>query len=181
VWFKAPLASSTVSGQLNGGTACYVNGTGVTRVAFSLDSTALNTDTTMSDGMQCVLDTTKFANGTHSLKATAYDASGKLAQRCHQPQRPECDGHTDADDHNDVRFDCGTPQRLARRLVQGPGYGSTVSGMLNGGTNCYVNASGSVASVRFLMDSTALNTDTTPADGMQCVLDTTKFATAPTR
>ena len=31
----------------------------------------------MSDGMQCVLDTTRFANGPHSLKATAYDSSGK--------------------------------------------------------------------------------------------------------
>jgi hypothetical protein len=41
-----------------------------------MDSTALNTDTTVSDGMQCVIDTTKFSNGTHQLKATAYDASG---------------------------------------------------------------------------------------------------------
>jgi hypothetical protein len=75
--FKAPLGGSTVSGVLNGGTNCYVKGNGVSKVAFSIDSTALNTDTTMGDGMQCVLDTTKFTNGTHSLKATGYDASGK--------------------------------------------------------------------------------------------------------
>jgi hypothetical protein len=30
----------------------------------------------VADGMQCLLDTTKFANGTHQLKAVAYDASG---------------------------------------------------------------------------------------------------------
>jgi hypothetical protein len=77
VWFKAPLRGSTVAGVLNGGANCYVKGNGVSKVAFFLDSTALNTDTTMSDGMQCVLDTTRFANGTHSLKAMAYDSSGK--------------------------------------------------------------------------------------------------------
>ena len=77
VWFKAPLAGSTLSGVLNGGTSCYVNASGsVARVVFTMDSTALNTDTKPSDGMQCVLDTTKFANGTHQLIATAYDSSG---------------------------------------------------------------------------------------------------------
>src|SRR6185295_7354742 len=75
VWFKAPLGSNTVSGTLTG-TKCYVNGTGVTKVAFKLDSTTLNTDTSMSDGMQCVLDTTKFANGTHTLTATATGTTG---------------------------------------------------------------------------------------------------------
>lgn len=48
----------------------------MTRVQFFLDSTTLNTDTTMADGMQCLLDTRKFANGSHQLKATAYDAAG---------------------------------------------------------------------------------------------------------
>jgi hypothetical protein len=76
VWFKAPLGGSTVKGVLNLGSSCYVNGTGVSRVQFFLDSTALNTDTNVADGMQCLLDTTKFANGTHQLKAVAYDASG---------------------------------------------------------------------------------------------------------
>src|SRR5207247_2752771 len=74
--FKAPAAGAPVSGQLNAGTSCWVSGTGVTRVAFYLDNVALNTDTNASDGMQCVLDTTKFANGTHQLKATAFAADG---------------------------------------------------------------------------------------------------------
>src|SRR5690349_13118541 len=77
VWFKAPLAGSTISGTLNGGTSCYANSSGsVARVAFFLDGTALNTDTTPADGTQCVIDTTKFANGTHLLTARAYDSSG---------------------------------------------------------------------------------------------------------
>src|SRR5688572_31869621 len=75
VWFKAPFSSSTVSGQVQLD-KCYVRGTGVSRVEFFLDSTRLNTDSTMSDGMSCVLDSTKFANGTHQLRAVAYNSSG---------------------------------------------------------------------------------------------------------
>jgi len=41
-----------------------------------IDGTAVNTDSTPSNGMQCVLDTTKFANGANQPQATAYDASG---------------------------------------------------------------------------------------------------------
>src|SRR6185436_18226668 len=75
LWFKAPTSGKTVSGTLSG-TNCYVAGVGVTSVQFFLDSAALNTDSVMSDGMQCQLDTTKFANGTHTLKATARNSSG---------------------------------------------------------------------------------------------------------
>ncbi|MEA3192003.1 MAG: hypothetical protein QOD26_336 [Betaproteobacteria bacterium] len=75
VWFKAPRTGNTVSGTLSGAT-CYVAGAGVSRVQFFMDGTALNTDSTMSDGMQCQLDTTKFANGAHQLKAVAYTSSG---------------------------------------------------------------------------------------------------------
>ena len=84
MWFKAPLGGSTVKGILNLGTSCYVKAFSATRVAFFLDSTALNTVTDVANGMQCMLDTTKFANGTHQLKAVAYDASSASRQsiRC---------------------------------------------------------------------------------------------------
>jgi hypothetical protein len=77
LWFKAPTNGKTVSGVLNGGYDCYVRGNSVVKVQFFLGAVALNTDATMADGMQCVLDTTQFANGIHSFKATAYDSSGK--------------------------------------------------------------------------------------------------------
>src|SRR4051812_41539534 len=74
-WFKAPIANATVSGILSPGSTCYVNATGsVSKVTFSLDSTVLNADSTPSDGMQCSLDTTKFPNGAHALKAVATDS-----------------------------------------------------------------------------------------------------------
>jgi len=77
LWFKAPLNGQTVSGVLNGGSSCYLRGRSAVRVEFYLGSVALNSDATMADGMQCVLDTTRFANGYHALKAIGYDSSGK--------------------------------------------------------------------------------------------------------
>jgi hypothetical protein len=75
VWFKAPLNGKTVSGVLSG-TNCYVNGTGVAKVDFKLDGAMVNSDTTMSNGMQCVLDTTRYPNGTHQFLATATSSTG---------------------------------------------------------------------------------------------------------
>jgi hypothetical protein len=77
VWFKAPAVNATIKGVLNGGTSCYTNSSGpVARVVFTMDGAPVNTDSTPSDGTQCVLDTTKFANGPHQLRADAFDASG---------------------------------------------------------------------------------------------------------
>src|SRR3979411_1026872 len=77
VWFKAPLAGSTIKGVLNGGTNCYVNASGSgARCRFLIDGTAVNTDTSPADGMQCVLDTTKFSNGSHQFTATAVASDG---------------------------------------------------------------------------------------------------------
>jgi hypothetical protein len=75
IWFKAPLAGATVSGTLSND-KCYIRGSGVTRVDWFVDSTPIGSDTTMADGMSCVLDTTKFANGTHQLKAVARNSAG---------------------------------------------------------------------------------------------------------
>src|SRR5262245_3628502 len=75
VWFKAPVSGNTVSGTLQLGT-CYVKANGVNRVSFFLDSTPLNSDTNVADGMSCVLDTKKFADGAHKLVAMGYNSAG---------------------------------------------------------------------------------------------------------
>jgi hypothetical protein len=170
VWFKAPLNGKTVSGTLSG-TSCYVAGAGVSRVQFFLDSTALNTDTSMSDGMQCQLDTRRFANGTHRLRAVAYSSSGasriddisiNIQNAATTPPPPS---------------GTSTPPPTSGALdvwFKAPKTGNTISGQL-AGTTCYVAGAG-VTRVQFFMDATALNTDSTMSDGMQCQLDTTKFA-----
>ncbi len=49
---------------------------GVTDVKFYVDTTLIKDDTTASDGWSVQWDTTTIANGTHTLKAVAYDAAG---------------------------------------------------------------------------------------------------------
>ncbi len=75
VWFKAPLSGATVSGALSLD-KCYVKGTGVSRVNFFVDGTAIGSDTAVADGMSCNLDTRTLANGTHQLMATAVSSTG---------------------------------------------------------------------------------------------------------
>jgi hypothetical protein len=76
VAWKAPAAGSTLGGKLQGA-ACEVSASddrGVAKVVFKLDGSTLNTE---SDApWNCTLDTTKVANGTHTITATAYDAAG---------------------------------------------------------------------------------------------------------
>jgi hypothetical protein len=166
VWFKSPRMGNTVSGVLQG-TTCYVAGSGVARVQFYLDSTLLNTDTTMSDGMQCALDTRRFPNGTHRLRAIAYTSSG--ASRIDD---------ISINIQNTATAPTGsTPPPTSGALdvwFKAPRMGNTISGQLSG-ASCYVAGAG-VTRVQFFLDSTALNTDTVMSDGMQCQLDTTKFA-----
>jgi beta-glucanase (GH16 family) len=78
-----PLASATVSGTLweatNSGPSgrCEVSASdnvGVARVDFSVDGTALNSELTAP--YNCKFDSTTVADGSHTLKAVAYDAAG---------------------------------------------------------------------------------------------------------
>ena len=268
VWFKSPLAGSTIKGVLNGGTSCYVNATGsVQRVVFTLDGAAVNTDSAPADGMNCTLDTTRFANGTHTLRAVAFDSSGaskiddvsvniqntvantaptvsitspsagqtvsgtslayaaiasdnagvtkvdfsvdssalasdtsspyggtldttKLANGTHvlkavayDAQGLNATSQVSINVQNTVTptptpTSTTTPPPGSGSLAvwfKSPLAGATVSGSLSGST-CYVNATGSVQRVVFTLDGGAVNTDSAPADGMNCTLDTAKFA-----
>lgn len=74
VSFKAPTAGATLSGTVSS-TKCEAAGTGISKVQFYLDSTALNTE--LSSPYNCSLDTTKFANGSHVLKAVATFTDGR--------------------------------------------------------------------------------------------------------
>ena len=69
ICFKAPKSGNTVSGVLNG-TGCYVAGSGIARVAFSVDGTALNTDS--GSPWQCGFDTRKFADGATLIIGMSY-------------------------------------------------------------------------------------------------------------
>src|SRR6185436_2304108 len=141
VWFKAPLNGATVRGVLNGDTSCYVNATGaVSRVVFTLDGAPVNTDTTPTNGMNCVLDTTKFANGTHRLRAVAYASNGSSKI-------------------DDISINVQNTVNTAPTVgITSPSAGQTVSGSLAYAANATDNAG--VSRVVFTLDGNALLTDT---------------------
>ena len=79
VSFSTPTNGGTVSGTLSG-TACQVSsGSSLYRVRFFVDSTTLNTD--YDSPYNCSLDTRTLSNGTHILKATAWDSAGASGTR----------------------------------------------------------------------------------------------------
>lgn len=76
VSFKSPLAGATVSGTLTG-TACEATSNGAARVEFFIDNLPLNIDA--ASPWNCALNTTLLADGSHALKAVAYDKRGRTS------------------------------------------------------------------------------------------------------
>lgn len=77
VTFTAPAEGATISGSFGNSSVCEVTGTGISRVVFFMDTTQLNTESAAP--WNCSVDTRLFANGTHTLRAVAYDAAGASA------------------------------------------------------------------------------------------------------
>jgi hypothetical protein len=73
VTITSPLANTTVSGTI--AVTAAVTGTGITKVDFFKDSDSAPFATTASS-YTTFLNTTTLANGTHTLRAVAYTASG---------------------------------------------------------------------------------------------------------
>jgi len=73
--FRAPLAGAEVKGTLSS-SRCEAKGSSdIRRVVFWLDGNIqLNTET--SSPWNCLVDTTKYQDGAHKLKAVAYDRNG---------------------------------------------------------------------------------------------------------
>ncbi|MGD2178246.1 MAG: M6 family metalloprotease domain-containing protein [Anaerolineae bacterium] len=73
-----PADGATVSGTVSV-TADASDDDGVTQVEFFVDSATIGTDSDGSDGWATSWDTTGYADGTHSVSATATDTSGQTA------------------------------------------------------------------------------------------------------
>lgn len=76
VSWDAPTAGATVHGEIADSTceATAADNRGVVRVVFKDDGTALNTESYAP--WECNFDSTRVADGAHTLTATAYDAAG---------------------------------------------------------------------------------------------------------
>jgi hypothetical protein len=75
VSITVPTAGATVS-KVTTVTATANDNIGVTEVKLYIDDTIIKDDVSGSDGWTSQWDTTKQANGVHTLKAIAYDAAG---------------------------------------------------------------------------------------------------------
>ena len=156
VAFTSPAAGQTVSGTMSYA-ANATDNAGVSRVDFSVDAAALASDATAPYGG--AFDTTKLANGTHVIKATAYDAQGLSAT-----------AQVSINVQNAVAAPTPTGPTVS---FKAPTSGGTLSGSFSNSSACEVTGSG-IARVVFFLDATQLNTES--AAPWNCSIDTRKFA-----
>src|SRR5688500_13782657 len=143
--FVQPTSEQTVSGVLQGG-ACEVRGSDIASVNFYWDYTFIGTDKT--GPFQCpAIDTTKFANGKHRVRAVYFDSKGN--NNATSVYVNVQNGTTSTPTTN-------TPPTLS---ISAPASGATVKGTVS----CAASASDSngIQSVAFSLDGAPLSTDTT--------------------
>src|SRR5882762_2724013 len=168
VSFTSPANGAVLSGNVSGSACAVTTSSDTQRVTFWADNWQINND--YSAPFNCTFPTTQLRDGPYTLRAVAYDAAGASTEARISIALNNSGTVTPTPTPSPTPTTTPTPAPLSGSLdvwFKAPLAGSTIKGVLNGGTNCYVNASGSVARVAFVMDSMALNTDSTPADGMQ--------------
>src|SRR3989339_1282746 len=152
-----PVNNSVVSGIVTiSGTANDDNG--ISKVCFYIDDVIKSTDTTAPFAYS--LDTTEYANGTHTIKLIATDtiAQTAVAQITvtidNAPPPPPVDN----------------PPTV---LITSPGTGDTIYGSVSIGVTAS-DAEGGVTSVAFYIDNVLVSTDT--ASPYAYILDTTQYS-----
>src|SRR5688572_32027824 len=152
VSWSGPTSGKTISGRLNPGPNCQVSASNTRRVEFFIGSTRLNTDTAGSP-WGCAIDTTRYSNGTHTLKAVAYDSAG--ASRTASISVNIQNGGSTTPPPSGSTLPAPAPASSPSVWFKSPVSGNTISGTRSLST-CYVNARG-VNRVQFFLGSTALN------------------------
>jgi hypothetical protein len=144
-----PAESATVGGTVVV-RATASDDVGVTEVRFSVDGTAIGTDTDGADGWSVSWDTGTVSEGEHTVTARATDTQAKTAE-----------------DSSQVRVDNTAPTVAVTSPAEGASVSATIA------VTASAADAGSVASVRFLVGGTLIGTDTTGADGWSVTWDTT--------
>ncbi|HEX5609707.1 MAG TPA: Ig-like domain-containing protein [Solirubrobacterales bacterium] len=196
VKWQAPTAGATVKGNIEGAScvASASDNRGVVKVVMKVDGAVLNTE--IATPWNCHFDTTKVANGSHTLSATAFDAAGNSRTAsisvnvanvsspapteptpAPAPTEP-APGPTPAPEPEPAPAPSPEPAPAGDTTApsvswQAPTAGATVSGNIEG-TKCVANASdaGGVDRVVMKVDGSTLNTEI--ADPWNCHFDTTK-------
>ncbi len=177
VAFTSPGDGATLSGTVNGGT-CEVKGTSdIRRVVFRLNNTEIGTDT--GSPWNCGFDSTKWPDGAHTLKATAYDRRGDatmtkisvtIANSASQPA-PTPPPSEPAPAPSD-------PVSGPTVQFTAPAEGGPLKGNVQGPPNCIVEGS-NIARVMFYLNDVWINTDGNLSNGLGCWLDTTQYKDGP--
>jgi hypothetical protein len=182
--WTAPTAGATVSGKVDG-PACEAGASddrGVAKVTFQADGATLNTEAYAP--YNCVFDTAKLGDGTHTLTATAYDAAGnsrsasvtvtvanKVAPAPAPTPAPEAEPEPTPAPAPSPSGDAAAPTVSWRA----PATGASLSGNVQG-TACEASAGDDRGVERVVMkvDGAVLNTEV--AAPYNCYFDTTKVA-----
>jgi hypothetical protein len=155
--FTAPAEGGTLTGNVQGPPNCVVQGSNIARVMFYLNGVWTNTDGNLDNGLGCWIDTTKYPNGSYTVKAVAYDSSGRTATASRS-----------------VRIQNGTTSSGAPSVsITSPAAGAT----LKGDATCAASASdtgGSIARVSFYIDNKSISSDT--ASPYTCAFNTQSLA-----
>ncbi|MGE5227586.1 MAG: Ig-like domain-containing protein [Planctomycetaceae bacterium] len=144
VSITSPKTGDKVRGTVNV-TANASDDHGVTQVRFLDGGTTIGTDTNGSDGWSVPWDTTKVADGSHTLTAEATDTAAQTATSAGQA----------------VTVDNTAPTVS----IASPTGGATVSGTVSVIASADDAGGTGVASVQFFNDGASIGSDTNGADG----------------
>jgi hypothetical protein len=162
VQFLLPNEGGALWGNVQGPPNCIVTGTNISRVLFYLNDAWINTDGNLSNGLGCWVDTRKYADGTYTLKAVAYDSAGRTATATRAI----------------VIRNAGTPtvtSGIPAIVFEEPAAGGALSGNVQGPPHCIVSGY-NVSRVLFYLNNAWVNTDGNLLNGLGCWIDTRKYA-----
>ena len=156
-----PVEGRALWGKLSGAPNCIVNGSNIRRVQFYLNNQWINTDSDGSNGFGCAVNLWNYADGAYTLKAVAYDSSGRTAtatrafliQNAGSPPVPS-----------------GLPA-IAWHV---PTQGGELSGDVRGKPWCAVTGYKMVR-VQFYLNGTLFHTDSDYRNGFSCFIDTRAY------
>ncbi|HLS87418.1 MAG TPA: heparin lyase I family protein [Burkholderiales bacterium] len=167
--FTAPAAGGVLSGDVKGpdsATPCVVEGTNIQKVMFYLNDQWTNTDGNLANGLGCWIDTTKYKDGTYTVKAVAYSPDGATATATREIQIRNSTAPNPSDGGAPtVAFTAPAPGGVLSGNVKGP----------DSATPCVVQGT-NIARVMFYLNDKWTNTDGNLANGLGCWIDTTKYA-----
>ncbi len=150
----SPSDGATVAGTVSVN-ADASDDNGVTQVEFFVDDGSIGTDTDGSDGWSASWDTTTYADGSHSVSATATDTALQ----------------TSSDSVSVTIDNVDDPPTVS---ITNPVDGATVSGTVS--VTADASDDNGVNQVEFFVDSVSIGVDSDSSDGWSASWDTTAYA-----